>query len=88
MLFEVILSKLFKSDKGQYLLCDFAKIRNIKRHSFLFVIDKKDNSKGLSFFMRRYDVWRAKTERDTKTMYLTYVPKMVHAFNIISVERR
>lgn len=33
--------------------------------------------------MRQYDVWRAKAERDTKTMYLTYVPKMVHAFNII-----
>ena len=38
--------------------------------------------------MRRYDVWRAKTERDTKTMYLMYVPKKVHAFNIISIERR
>ena len=38
--------------------------------------------------MRRYDVWRAKTEKDTKTMYLTYEPKMVHAFNIISIERR
>lgn len=38
--------------------------------------------------MRRYDEWRAKTERDTKTMYLTYVPKMVHTFNIISIERR
>ena len=38
--------------------------------------------------MRRYDVWRAKAERDTKTMYLTYVPKMVHVLNIISIERR
>lgn len=88
MLFEVILSELFKSDKGQYLICGFAKIRNIKRHSFLFVIDKKRQSERVVFFMRRYDVWRAKTERDTKTMYLTYVPKMVHAFNIISIERR
>lgn len=38
-----------KKEKGQYLLCDVAKIRNIKRCSFLFVIDKKDNPKGLPF---------------------------------------